>query len=341
MTRRILLLGAAFTVASIIRGAEAPPTLPAYQPEVKIAGTITSWGHVFMKDAMKKWEEGFRKFHPDVRFVDNLVSSAAATGALFTGTADLGFVGREIRPMEVAGYNRVMKHKPFGVQVMTGALTNPDKSVALGIFVHRDNPLARLTFSQLDAIFGAEHLRGAPRNIRAWDQVGLTGEWADRPIRIYQGVLDASPAFYFSVEVMKGSLLWNENTRVFDDLDQPGGKTVTAAQQIVDALAADRYGIALAGVGTPNPGVKLIAIARADGGPWVEPTTENILNRSYPFARSVWIYVNRAPGQPLEPKVREFLRYILSREGQQDVAREGDYLPLTAGLAQAETKKLD
>ncbi len=103
----------------------------------------------------------------------------------------------------------------------------------------------------------------------------------------------------------------------------------------------DRYGIALAGVGTPNPDVKLIAIARSDGGPWIEPTMDTVLNRSYPFARSVWIYVNRAPGLPLEPKVREFLRYILSREGQQDVAREGEYLPLTASLARAEARKLE
>ncbi len=341
MRTRFLTMFVLLAVAVVARGADDPMALPSYQPEAKVTGVITSWGHVFMQDVMKNWEQGFRKYHPDVRFADNLVSSAAATGALFTHTADLGFVGREIRPMEVAGYNRVMKHKPFGVQVMTGALTNPDKSVALGIFVHRDNPLARLNFRQLDAVFGAEHLRGAPQNIRTWGQLGLTGEWADKPIRIYQGLLDASPAFYFSVEVMKGSLLWNENTRVFDDLEKSGQPTITAAQQIVDALARDRYGMALAGVGTPNPEVKLLAIARGDGGPWIEPTRENILNRTYPFARSVWIYVNRGPGRPLDSKVREFLRYILSREGQQDVAKEGEYLPLAPELVRTELKKLE
>jgi phosphate transport system substrate-binding protein len=314
---------------------------PPYQPQEKITGTIRTWGHVFVKDAMKLWEEGFQKFHPDVRFEDNLVSSAAATGALFTKTADIGFVGREIRPMEIAGYNRVMKFKPYGVQVMTGAYTNPDKSVALGVFVHRENPLARLTFAQLDAIFGAEHRRGAKQNIRTWGQFGLSGAWADKPITVYQGLLDAAPAFYFSVEVLKGSLLWNENTRVFDDLDQPGGKTITAGQQIVDALGTDRYGIALAGAGTPNPNIKLLAIARDDGGPFVAPTVENVANRTYPLARSVWLYVNRTPGAPLEPKVREFLRYILSREGQAVVQREGDYFPLTPELAAAERKKIE
>lgn len=314
---------------------------PAYVPGAAVTGTITSWGHVFMKPVMRRWEEGFRRYHPGVRFSDNLVSSAAATGALFTRTADLGLVGREIRPMEVAGYARVMGCKPFGVQVMTGAYANADKSVALGVFVHRSNPLSRLTFAQLDAIFGAEHLRGQPGNIRAWGQLGLRGEWRDRPIQIYQGLLDAAPAFYFSKEVMKGSLLWNERTRLFDDLDLPGGKTRTAGQQIVDALAADRFGIALAGVGTVNAEVKLLGLARTGSGPWVAPSLVTIGDRSYPLARSVWIYLNRAPGAALEPKVREFLRYILSREGQQDVADEGEYLPLTPALAQEQRSRLD
>jgi phosphate transport system substrate-binding protein len=325
----------------LLARAQSLDEFPPYQPQEKISGTIRTWGHVFVKDVMRNWEEGFRKFHPDVRFEDNLVSSAAAMGALFTKTADIGFIGREIRPMELAGYNRVMKAKPFGVQVMTGAYTHPDKSVALGVFVHRDNPLTQLTFAQLDAILGAEHRSGAKENIRTWGQLGLTGEWAGQPITVYQGLLDAAPAFYFSAEVMKGSLLWNERTRVFDDLDQPGGRTLTAGQQIVDALGADRHGIALAGAGTPNPNVKFLAIARDERGPFVAPTVANVANRTYPFARSVWLYVNRAPGAPLEPKVREFLRFILSREGQQAVQREGEYFPLTPELAAAERKKIE
>lgn len=315
--------------------------LPDYVPQVAVSGTLTSWGHVFMKPVMQRWERGFQAYHPGMRFSDNLVSSAAATGALFTRTADLGLVGREIRPMEVAGYARVMKAKPFGIQVMSGAYANPDKSVALGLFVHKDNPLARLSYTQLDALFGADRLRGAPSVIRTWEQLGLDGAWAGHTITVYQGLLDASPAFYFSAEVMKGSLLWNEHTRVFDDVDLPGGKTLTAGQQIVNALAKDRYGIALAGVGTENPDVKLIAIAKAEGGPWITPTRETIRDRTYPLARSVWIYINHVPGQALDPKIREFLRYILSKQGQAEVEREGEYLPLTPAMAREQTKRLE
>ncbi len=341
MNLRFGFLGPLALVAPALAGAQSTDALPPYQPQAHVAGTIRTWGHVFVKDAMIRWEKEFQRFQPDVKFEDNLASSAAAMGALFTHTADIGFIGREVRPMEVAGYARVMKAKPYGFQVMTGAFTNPDKSVALGIFVHRDNPLARLTVAQLDAIFGAELKRGAPAKLRRWGDLGLTGEWADQPITVYQGVLDAAPAFYFSVEVMKGSLLWNENTRVFDDLDRPGAPTYTAGQQIVDALGRDRYGIALAGAGTPNANVKLIAIARTAAGPFLAPTVENVASRQYRFARSVWLYINRAPGTPIDPKLKEFLGFVFSREGQAAVRTEGEYFPLTPELAAAQRARLE
>src|SRR5438270_177317 len=112
--------------------------------------------------------------------------------------------------------NRSHKEPRRLMKIPNSKHPNPKKisNLNLGNFVHRDNPLARLTFAQLDALFGAEHRRGQ-ENIRTWDQLGLSGEWSGRPIAIYQGVLDAAPAFYFSIEVMKGSLLWNEHTRVF------------------------------------------------------------------------------------------------------------------------------
>ncbi len=340
MKTRAFLSAAILLAVSANRVDAAPQDIPAYQPETRVTGTITSWGHLFMQKVMQKWERGFQKFHPEVRFTDNLVSSAAATGALFTGVADLGLVGREIRPMEVAGYHRVMKYKPYAIEVMTGSYADADKSLALGIFVHRDNPLAQLTYAQLDAIFGGELRQGARERIRAWGQLGLTGGWADRPIQVYTGVPDAAPGFFFSQVVLKGSLLWNDEAKIFDDLDQPGGKILTSQQQIVDALGADRYGIGLAGAGTGNPNVKLVAIAPRDGGPFLAPTPENVADRTYPLARSVWIYINRGPGQPIEPKVKEFLRYILSREGQQDVAAEGVYLPLTPRMAREQLQRL-
>ncbi len=318
---------------------EAQAAFQPYQPQPVADGAIRSWGHVFLKKIMASWEAAFQKYHPGVTFSDNLVSSAAATGALFTNTADLGILGREIRPMEVAGYNRVMKQKPFPLEVMTGSYANADKSVALGIFVAKDNPLTRITFAQLDAIFGSEHLRGK-KNIRTWGELGLTGAWANRPIDVYMGELDAAPAFYFSQQVMHGSMLWNERLKHFDDVNRADGTVYEAQQHIVDALAADPAGIALSGAGCRNAGVKLIPVAIEDGGPFVEATPQTVEARTYPFARSVWIYTNQGGGRPLDPRVKEFLRFIFSREGQELVRQEGEYLPLTPQLAAAQLAKL-
>ena len=314
--------------------------LPEYTPSPIQGGVIRSWGHVFVKNVMESWEREFQKYHPDVTFSDNLVSSAAATGALFTNTADIGIVGREIRPMEVAGYNRVMKQKPFPLELMTGSFANADKSVALGIFVRKSNPLQRITLAQLDAIFGSEHKRGEKANIRTWGQLGLTGAWADRPIDVYTGELDAAPAFYFSQRVMLGSMLWNERLQHFDDVNRPDGTVYEAQQQIVDALARDPGGIAISGAGVWNPDVKLIPIAETADGPCVEATPTTVQDRTYPLSRSVWFYTNQGPGHPLDPRVREFLLFILSRQGQQLVRQEGDYLPLTPELDAAQIRKL-
>jgi phosphate transport system substrate-binding protein len=314
--------------------------IPAYQPQSIEPGVIRSWGHVFLKKIMVSWELAFQKYHPGITFSDNLVSSAAATGALFTNTADLGILGREIRPMEVAGYNRVLKHKPYPMEVMTGSFANADKSVALGIFVSRSNPLQHINFAQLDAIFGAEHLGGAPSNIRTWGQIGLTGAWANRPIHVYTGELDAAPAFYFSQQVMHGSMLWNESLRHFDDLNRPDGTVYEAQQQIVDALARDEDGIAISGAGVRNSGVRLVPVAITAGGPFIAATPATVEARTYPLARSVWIYTNQAPGHPLDPRTREFLRFMLSREGQELVRREGEYLPLKPEIDAEQLRKL-
>ena len=340
MIKTLALLVASGLAGSDGAAADALDTLPSYQPRTRVTGTIRTWGHVYVKDAMKNWEEGFRKYHPEVKFEDNLVSSAAAIGSLYAAAADIGFIGREVRPMELAGYNRVVKHPPLGLRVMTGSYGNADKLIALGIFVHRDNPLARLTNSQLDAIFGGENLR-AGRRIRTWGELGIRGEWAERPIQVYTGVLDAAPAFYFSQEVMKGSLLWNGDLRYFDDLPVGGAKDIESGQRTVDALANDKYGIALSGAGYRNPRVKLVAVGLEEGGPFLVPTAENVANRTYPFARSVWLCVSRPPGAALDPKVAEFLRFILSREGQALVKLDGDYFPLTPEIAREELAKLE
>ncbi len=357
-TKTILRPGIALALGGILLaaapGRAAEPDLPpAYRPARPVTGTIRSWGHGFLRPMMKLWEESFQKYQPGVHFEDKLVTSAAAIAGLYAERADLGVLAREITPPEVAAYEKMARQKLTPVTVLTGSYGNQDKIMALGVFVNEGNPIARLSFTQLDAIWGAEHKRGAKENIRTWGQLGLGGEWSGRAIHPYSGLAFEAPAYFFSQTVMKGSVLWNEALRqcenVEDEVPSTGSEKVTpkitrhadAYQQVVDAVAADPQAIGLAGAGYRSPGAKLVALAAEDGGPFIAATRENVANFSYPLARAVRFYINKGPAIAANPDVIEFLRFILSREGQALVAREGDFLPLTAAVAREQLKQLE
>jgi phosphate transport system substrate-binding protein len=267
---------------------------------------------------------------------------------LHVNAADIALSGREVFPYEYYGIYRRSQLYPVEIEVATGSLDVRGKSTALGVFVHPDNPLAKLTLKQLDGIYGDQRTggwqriewveaaaRGAKDNIRTWGQLGLTGEWADKAIHVYgpPGLYPGGVS-YFQTRVMGGADTWNEALMEFDD-----------RKLMLEALARDRYGIAYAALAYATAQVKSLALAGKPGGAFVMPTHASVADRSYPLYRSAYIYF--APDTPTgdraktDPKVREFLRYILSREGQQDVAREGDYLPLTAGTAREQLGKLD
>jgi len=316
-------------------------SLPPYQPSRQVSGRVTSWGHGFLKTMMRDWEVDFHRFQPNVKFQDDLASSAAAMAGLYTRRANLGVLAREIVPMEVAAYQKMTGQKIFPVTVLTGSYADPDKLMALGIFVNRGNPLTRLDFQQLDAIFGARHLAGAPANVRTWGQLGLGGVWKHRPIHPYSGPAgDEAPAFYFSQKVMRGSTLWNGSLRQLEAAMQPDGEHIDGYQRAVDAVSSDPDGIAVTVAGYHHPQAKLIAVAIVPAGPYVLPTRGSVAARTYPLSRSVTFYINDGPKIPPDPAVIEFLRYVLSRDGQEQALREGDFLPLTPQIARAQLARL-
>jgi len=344
-------------------------SLPSYQSEQQVAGTIRIWGNDQMAKIMRYWEEGFRKHQPGIRFETNLQGPASAIGGLFTGAADAAFTGTDVWPIDIEGFDETFKYKPFGIQVLTGSLDVPNRDFALVVFVHKDNPLTRFTLKQLDAIFGGEHRRGF-RNIRTWGDLGLKGEWADKPIHTYGfGTTSWGLRSFFEDAVMVGSFKWNCDIQEFSDLRQPDGSLTDAGQRIVDAVAEDRYAIGYSGLLYKNPLAKPVALGPAmtkdrygvayasqlyknqlarplalapqDGGPYFEPTKKNILQRNYPLTRTISMFINRAPGTPINPRLKEYLRYILSQEGQEGVVREGGYLPLNGDVVRKERRKLE
>jgi phosphate transport system substrate-binding protein len=324
--------------------AEEIDTFPAYRAEQQVTGVIRTWGHGsleqdFIGGLVRTWETGFRKHQPGISFDTTLRGDASAIGGLYTGSADIALMERGPTAIELDAYQPIFKHDPFEISVATGSLDVPNHCTALVVFVNQANPLAKLTLTQLDAIIGADHRRGS-KNIRTWGELGLTGEWADKPINTYVSSIAQDASQFLEKAVMGGSQKWTGNLRELSDMRRPGGAIAEAGQRIVDALTTDRYGIAVSSLLYKNPRVKPLALAPTDGGPYYEATRETVAQRTYPLARTVSVFINRAPGQPIDPKVKEYLRYILSKEGQDDIARDGGYFPLRPDVAQQEWKKL-
>jgi len=335
--------------------------LPRYQPQQQVAGTIRNFGFG-LGGVLKLWEEGFRRLHPGIAFDDKLPTSDAAIPALVTGVTDLGPDGGEPALTEALAFFEVYGYPPTDIVVASGAFDVEGKSNGPVVFVHQDNPIASLTLAQLDGIFGAERTagmrgfqwapsegRGPEKNLRTWGELGLTGDWADKPIQTY-GHAPSGTARFFQWKVLGNGDKWNPNYREYVET---GSKMIAdedkreqrlgVRSMLANELARDRYGIAWTVMPQAKgiAGIKPIALAPREGTAAVTPSERTFQDRSYPLVRNIYIYLNRKPGAAVEPRLKEFLRYILSRNGQEIVARTGGYLPLTAALAAEQLRKLD
>lgn len=327
--------------------------LPTYEPKQRVSGTIRQWGNNYLADSplMGWWQEAFKKHHPDVEFKDNLTTSAVAFAGLITSSADIGQMGRAALWDELQGYQRQFAAIPLEVTIASGSYNVPGWTFALGVFVNEANPITQLSFEQLDGIFGAARTggwkgqhwdpsvaRGADKNIRTWGELGLKGEWADKPINVY----GYTPQFHFpdefSKKVLGGSTKFNENIKEYVNSARPDGTLALAGDLFMEDLAKDKYGIAFTGMPHKKPGTKDLAISRTNDGPFVRMTLESVQNRTYPLTRDVYVYTH--PNDRMNANVREFLRFILSREGQTLVMKDGKYLPLPAHIVREQLEKL-
>lgn len=336
---RILILGVA---AALALRAQDPGPLPPYQPPLNRTPVVRLWGDRFMSALARHSVDGFHTAHPEWTAEANLLGDGTAMPALYTGFADVALLGRDLITTDIDGFSHVLKYPHVAVEIGTGSLDEPGKSPALVVFVHRDNPLAVLTLTQLDAIFGAERRRGAATTIRTWGDLGLTGEWRDQPIHLYGDDTHTGTSLFFQRVVMRNSRKFNwDRFTEFRNIRRPDGTTDYAAAQSLTALRADRFGLAVANLHFADASVKPLALAASAGGPFVPPTRETCVARTYPLARPIIACVNRPPGQPLDLKVRDFLRYVLSAEGQRAFGGEGSFLPLSESLAREQLKKVD
>jgi phosphate transport system substrate-binding protein len=329
--RRVATIVALLCSFAAPAGAGEAPTVPHYRPVQSVSGTIRIWADEHMATVIRDWTEGFRKFQPRIVFETKLVGSGAAMPGIYHNVADLALLGRESDITDDNGFFKsVGGYKPLRLELMNGSLDVPGHSSAQVVFAHRENPLSRLTVAQLDAIFGYEHRRGT-ESIRTWGQLGLTGEWTDKPIHLYAYDIESEDGLYFVRSVLADSRKLNwENLTEFHDVEKAGGGVLESGQQIVDALRNDRYGLAISNARFAGPGVKPIAIAAHESAAYYQATAANVISRLYPLSRKTYAFLNQPPGRPLDPKMHEFMRYVLSREGQRDIARARAYLPLSS-----------
>ena len=316
--------------AALVLAATAQCALAApYQPQQPVRGDIRIWGSPEDGELVKAWDEGLRKFHPGARLAAKLHGPESALAGIYCDVADIAFIGRELRlPTDNMAFQWVKLYRPTAVEVANAGLKAKRPAEALGVFVHPGNPIAGLTLAQLDAVFGAEHKRG-PANARTWGDLGLTGEWASRPIHAIARPVTTIPALFFRKVVLDDSFKWNEDM-----------KEVADEKQAIDAVARDPAAIAYAPMVAGTGGVRAVPLAKA-GSAFVKLTEQSASDRSYPLSRVVIVAVDRPVGKPLDARVREFLRYVLSDEGQAVVARDGAYVPLQPAAIQKQLKVID
>jgi len=307
--------------------------MPRYVPLQSVSGTISIWGHgnaqlPWMRHLVALWEEGFKAFHPGVRTDYQMYGTSSGVPALFTGAGNVAILGEEILPEAIAAFKRFKGYAPTAFDICTGSLDVRNFDYAQQIFVHRDNPLASISLVDLDGILGDEHLRG-DRKIRFWGELGLRGEWATHPITPYSWAIDDSFGMFLEEFVLGGSHRWNCGLREFVHIINADGSIYDHGQQILDALSKDQGGIAVSNIRYADKAVKPLALGNTSKGPFVQASKASLIDGSYPLARYIPAIVDRKTDGSIDPIVREFVRFLVSREGQEAVNRDGRYLPLS------------
>jgi len=320
MVRKIVVTAAilALSAASV----QAAPThvdakIKKYAPTSGVAGNLNSIGSDSLNNLMTYWAEGFKKKYPNVNLQIEGKGSSTAPPALIAGTAQLGPMSREMKSSELEEFQKKYGYKPTKIGVALDSLA---------VFVNKDNPVKSLSLDQVDAIFSKTRKSGHAE-ITTWGQVGVSGKLANMPISLY-GRNSASGTYgYFKEHALKKGDFKNIVK------EQPGSASV------VEGVAKDIAAVGYSGIGYATSGVRAVPLSVKDGSTAAEATYANVLNGKYPMSRMLYIYVAKKPGQPLPKVTEEFLKYVLSKEGQEVVVKDG-YDPLTAKLVDDQLKAL-
>lgn len=312
-------LAASIASTSALSAASASLTdLPVYEKVSGVSGNLSSVGSDTLANLMTLWAEEFKRAYPNVNIQIQAAGSSTAPPALTEGTSNIGPMSRMMKSKEIAMFESKHGYKPTPIGVAIDALA---------VYVNKDNPINGLSIPQIDAIFSSTRKCGAKEDIATWGQAGATGALADKSIQIYgRNSVSGTYGYYKKKALCKGDFKSSVN-------EQPGSASV------VQSVTASLNGIGYSGIGYKTAGVKALAISKKANGKQIEATNENALNGTYPLARVLYVYVNKAPNKPIEPVMGEFLKLVLSQKGQEAVVKDG-YIPVPAKFAAKQLAKL-
>ena len=340
----------------------ALPNLPAYQPVPHLTGTLRIYGSE-LKNAVEYLAKGFEEYQPDVKVSwSNATSSEGAIAGLYTGVSDVAPMGDDAKLTDEMPFYNVTGYLPTEISVATGGYEKRGSLWAWAIVVNKNNPLNEISMDELERVFGAErsggwkvednnwlytaeYARDKSANIRTWGQLGLQGSYAKKEIQTYGY---SAPGFETAIERhwFHWSHKWNPNFMEYveqkEAVSGPLGEAVSSERPL-EIISKNPYAIGIAGIMhiKDYPDLKVLKVSWHKGGPYVALTPEDVANRSYPLIRDAYFYVNKAPGRPLDPLVQQFMRFVLSRQGQEIIAKVNYYYPLDRNSLEEQRKKLD
>ena len=316
-----LTLAAGLALSSSLRAEKAvtvDPKMPTYVKVAGVTGNLNSVGSDSLNNLMTFWVEKFQAAYPNVKIQVEGKGSGTAPPALIAGTSQIGPMSREMKAEEIDQFEKKYGYKPTKVAVALDTL---------GVYVHKNNKIKSFSMEQLDGIFSKTRKTGT-KEILTWGDLGMTGEFAAKPISIY-GRNSASGTYgYFKEHALKGGD-YKDTVK-----EQPGSSSV------VQSVGTDKFAIGYSGIGYKTSEVRAVPLSLTPDGPVFEANYENALNGKYPIARFLYIYVNRDPQKPADPLVQQFMAFVLSKEGQEIVVKDG-YYPLTPKLQKDEAAKLN
>lgn len=306
------LTAAALAAVEASAQATADPELPQYEKASGVSGTLSSVGSDTLANLMTLWAEEFKRLYPNVNIQVQAAGSSTAPPALTEGTSNLGPMSRKMKDGEIQAFEQAHGYRPLEIPVAIDALA---------VFVNRDNPIQGLTLPQVDAIFSSTRKCGYSENVTEWGQLGLTGGWTNRDIQLYgRNSVSGTYGYFKENALCEGDFKASVN-------EQPGSASV------VQSISTSLNGIGYSGIGYVTSSVRPLPLAEDEDAEFIEATPANAVSGQYPLARFLYIYVNKHPNRPMEPLVREFIRMVLSQQGQQVVVKDG-YIPLPAQVAE-------